>query len=279
MLCDYNILDIYVMGVRKKMVGLLERIGNYATGLLKDTGKAALLLVMVLSSLKKSRPPWRVLIRQSFFIGVESVPVVLTTGAFVGMVLAYEAYWQLVRLGVTSWIGPLVTNSLVLQLGPVLTGVMLAGRVGSAMTAELGTMAVTEQIDALRTMGVNPVSYLVAPRVLASTILCPLLTGFAIITGVFAGYSLCIYGLGVNAHYMWVHTREFLEPIHFVQGLTKAAVFGCTMALVCCHKGMATRGGAEGVGKSTTSSNVETCIAILILNLFVTMLFVLFGAY
>ena len=178
------------------MLGFVEKTGEFIITFLQDIGKIIILLFEVLNSLKRSRPPFREIIKQGYFIGVESTPVILTTGAFVGMVLAYEAYGQLSRLGVTSWIGPLVTNSLVLQLGPVLSGVMLAGRVGSAMTAELGTMAVTEQIDALRTMGVNPISYLVAPRVLMATILTPVLTAFAIVIGVFAGYSLCIYGFG-----------------------------------------------------------------------------------
>lgn len=258
------------------MLVFIATTGAYFTGLLRDVGQVALMLVDIIKGLRKSMPAWEVLVKQSYFIGVQSLPVILTTGAFVGMVLAYEAYGQLSRLGVTSWIGPLVTNSLVLQLGPVLSGVMLAGRVGSAMTAELGTMAVTEQIDALKTMGINPVSYLATPRVLAATLLSPLLTGFAILFGVFAAYNLCIYGLGVNAHYMWMHTQEFLDPIDFFQGLSKASVFGGTMALICCHKGMTTRGGAEGVGKSTTASNVETCIAILVLNLFLTMVLSLF---
>ncbi len=258
------------------MLGFIEKTGNFIITFLCDIGNIVVLLLKVIRSLRRSRPPFRELIKQGYFIGVESTPVILTTGAFVGMVIAYESYGQLSRLGVTSWIGPLVTNSLVLQLGPVLSGVMLAGRVGSAMTAELGTMAVTEQIDALKTMGVNPRSYLVAPRVIMATILTPALTAFAILIGIFAGYSLCIYGFGVNAHDMWVHTKEFLKPLDFAQGLSKAAAFGCVMSLICCHKGITTRGGAEGVGKATTSSNVQTCIAILMLNLLLTMIFSLF---
>lgn len=258
------------------MFGFVEKTGNFIVTFLRDIGHIVILLLNIIKSLRRSRPPFKELIKQGYFIGVESTPVILTTGAFVGLVLAYEAYGQLSRLGVTSWIGPLVTNSLVLQLGPVLSGVMLAGRVGSAMTAELGTMAVTEQIDALRTMGVNPTSYLIAPRVIMATLLAPVLTSFAILIGVFGGYSLCIYGFGVNAHDMWVHTKEFLIPLDFFQGLSKAAAFGCVMALICCHKGITTRGGAEGVGKSTTASNVQTCIAILMLNLLLTMIISLF---
>ena len=255
------------------MLGLCEKIGSYVTSVLIDTGAFGLLFVSIIKSLKRAFPPWREIVKQSYFIGVESLPVILTTGSFVGLVISFQSYGQLSRLGVTSWVGPLVTASLVLQLGPVLAGLMLAGRVGAAMTAELGTMAVTEQIDALRTMGINPVNYLVFPRVLAATVLCPMLTAFAILVGVVAGFGLCIYGLGINGHFMWVQSKAFLAPMDFAEGLSKAAIFGCAMAVICCQKGITTRGGAEGVGKSTTASNVQTCIAILLLNLLVTMLF------
>lgn len=255
------------------MIAICEKIGAYFTGILADTGAFALLLVAVIKSLKRALPPWREIVKQCYFVGVESLPVILTTGAFVGMVISFQSYGQLSRLGVTSWVGPLVTASLVLQLGPVLAGVMLAGRVGSAMTAELGTMAVTEQIDALRTMGINPVNYLVFPRVLAATVLCPMLTAFAILFGTIAGFGLCVYGLGINGHFMWIQSQNFLRPMDFVEGLSKAAIFGCAMSIICCQNGITTRGGAEGVGKATTASNVQTCIAILLLNLLVTMLF------
>lgn len=254
----------------------LTKIGDFCLNSVADAGKVVMLLVAVIRSLFQGLPDYRATVKACYFIGVQSLPVVLTTGAFTGMVLAYESYGQLSRLGVTSWVGPLVANSLVLQLGPVLTGVMLAGRVGAAMAAELGTMAVTEQVDALRTMGVNPVRYLVTPRVLAATFLAPILTGFSIFLGVVAGFSLCIWGLGAEPHYLWTNTQMFLRPYDFFEGLTKAGVFGGVMALICCEKGINTRGGAEGVGKSTTSANVQTCISILLLNLFLTMLLSLF---
>lgn len=255
------------------MLNIVEKLGAYVTNVLRDTGAFGLLFIAIIKSLKRKLPPYREIIKQSYFIGVESLPVILTTGAFVGMVISFQSYGQLARLGVVSWIGPLVTASLVLQLGPVLSGLMLAGRVGSAMTAELGTMAVTEQIDALRTMGINPVNYLAFPRVLAATLLCPILTAFAILFGVIAGFGLCIYGLGVNGHFMWEQSKAYLDTMDFVEGLTKASIFGCAMAVICCEKGITTRGGAEGVGKATTASNVQSCIAILLLNLLVTMLF------
>ncbi len=258
------------------MLHILATLGGFFIAVLQDTGQVALLLVDVVRWAMRRWVNWRVLVKQSYFIGVESLPVVLTTGAFTGMVLAYESYFQLTRFGATSWVGPLVSNSLVLQLGPVLAGVMLAGRVGGAMAAELGTMAVTEQIDALRTMGTDPVHYLVLPRVGAATLLAPILTTFAIVIGIAAAFALCIHGMGINGHYMWIQTQKFLQPYDFFVGLTKAAVFGGTMALICCHKGITTRGGAEGVGKATTEANVASCIAILLLNLFLTMVLYLF---
>lgn len=254
----------------------MGRMGGIVVDGLRGVGRVVFLFFDVIRWLATSWPDRRVLIYQMHFIGVQSLPVVLTTGAFTGMVLAYESYFQLVRLGVTSWVGPLVANSLVLQLGPVLAGVMLAGRVGCAMAAELGTMNVTEQIDALRTMGTDPIQYLVVPRVLAATLLTPILTGFAMLIGISAGFALVIFGLGANGHYMWEHTKAFLQPYDFFNGLTKAAVFGCTLSLICCLKGIETRGGAEGVGKATTEANVASCICILMLNLFLTMVLFLF---
>lgn len=253
------------------MFTIIGALGGFFLGVLLLVGEVAHLFLATLRWTFRALPEWRVLVKQGFFIGVQSLPVVLTTGAFTGMVLAYESFFKLNQLGVTSWVGPLLASSLVLQLGPVLAGVMMAGRVGGAMAAELGTMAVTEQVDALRTMGTDPVRYLVVPRVLAATFLTPLLTGFAIALGIFAGFSLCVHGLGANFHYMWIHTKSFLTPFDFFTGLTKAAAFGATMSLICCHKGITTRGGAEGVGKATTEANVASCIAILLLNLFLTM--------
>jgi len=211
-------------------------------------------------------------LRQCWFVGIESLPVVLTTGAFTGMVLAYSSYFQLERLSVTSWTGPLLAKSLVTQLGPVLAGLMLAGRVGCAMTAELGTMAVTEQVDALRTMGVDPVRHLVLPRTLACLFGAPLLTGFAMVVGIAAGFALAIYGLGAEPHFMIEQTKAWMVPWDYAMGLGKAAFFGLAIALICCLRGLQARGGAEGVGAATTGANVAACITILVSNLFLTML-------
>lgn len=258
------------------MIAVLERFGTVVTDGLCMVGQVALLLVDSIRWLLRKSVNWPVLVRQAYFIGVESIPVVITTGAFSGMVLAYQSYFQFLKLGVTSWVGPLVAVALVSQLGPVLAGLMLAGRVGGSMAAELGTMAVTEQIDALETMGVNPTHYLVVPRVLACTLLTPVLNIFATATGILAGFGLSIAGLGVSYHFMVQQTLSFITYYDFLIGAVKAAAFGCTLSLICCYKGINTRGGAEGVGKSTTEANVYSCITILMLNLFLTMVMILF---
>jgi len=260
------------------MISEMQALGNAVFAGLRGIGSVALLFADVLAwighSIRQRKLPAdvRSLVWQLYFIGVQSLPVVLTTGAFTGMVLAYNSYFELNRLGVESWVGPLVAESLVEQLGPVLAGLMLAGRVGGSMAAELGTMNVTEQVDALRTMGVDPVRYLIVPRVVACTMLTPLLSGFATAVGILSGFCLAIYGLGADAHYMWKETVKFVAPFDFFMGLTKAAVFGCGIALICCYKGIHTRGGAEGVGKATTEANVASCIFILISNLVLTMI-------
>ncbi len=265
------------------MIAEVQALGSTVVAGLRGIGNVSMLLIRVLAwiwySLRKLELPadFRSIVWQLYFVGVQSLPVVLTTGAFTGMVLAYNSYYELNRLGVNSWVGPLVAEALIQQLGPVLAGLMLAGRVGGAMAAELGTMNVTEQVDALRTMGVDPVRYLVVPRVIACTLLTPILSTFATTIGIVAGFSLAIYGLGSDSHFMWIQTQNFVVPFDYFMGVTKAAVFGCGIALICCYKGINTRGGAEGVGKSTTDANVASCIFILISNLVLTMILMRMG--
>ncbi|MBN2712730.1 MAG: ABC transporter permease [Planctomycetes bacterium] len=261
------------------MLDKIQELGGGITDGLRGVGRVFFLFTDTVKWLFRSLPIFRVLLWQLYFIGVQSIPVIITTGAFTGLVLAYESYFQFQKLGVTSWVGPLVAVSLVSQLGPVLSGLMLAGRVGGAMAAELGTMAVTEQIDALETMGTDPVYYLVLPRVLASTLLAPLLNAFATFVGIAAGFTLTIYGLGVDPHFLFKETFKFLDWYDFLVGIVKAGVFGCVMSLICCYKGINTRGGAEGVGKATTEANVASCITILMLNLFLTMVLMLLDPF
>ena len=249
------------------MLNHIIALGASVSDGLRGVGQIAILLFQCLRWLTKGMPYKRETIQQFYFIGVQSLPVILTTGAFTGAVLAYTSYNQFVTLGVDSWTGAIVAKAQVWQLGPVLVGLMLAGRVGCSITAEIGTMNVTEQVDALDTMGTDPVRYLVLPRVLASFFMTPILTVFAMLIGIMAGLFMTVFILGAEWHFQWVQIEDWMIPYDYVQGLSKGLVFGVTISLICCRNGLQTTGGAEGVGKATTSANVSSCIAILILNL------------
>ncbi len=250
----------------------LNNLGLQISDGIREIGKVVMLLMETIKWILRVSPDRKNLVKQFYFVGVQSLPVVLVTGAFTGMVLAFSTYSEFQRLGVTSWVGPLVSKGLTQQLAPTLVGLMLAGRVGCAMAAELGYMAVSEQIDALKTMGVNPVKYLVVPRVIAFTAMTPLLTAFAMLIGIIGGLGLAVYGLGAESHYIWTKTIDFMVGFDFVRGMIKGMVFGLSTALICCHKGISATGGAEGVGTATTKGNVESCISILALNLFLTII-------
>ena len=242
-------------------------LGRAVSDGIRGVGEVTILFIQCLRWLTHGLPYKRETIQQFYFIGVQSLPVILTTGAFTGAVLAYTSYNQFVTLGVESWTGAIVAKAQVWQLGPVLVGLMLAGRVGCSITAEIGTMNVTEQIDALDTMGTDPVRYLVLPRVLASFFMTPALTAFAMLVGIMAGLFMTVFILGAEWHYQWTQISDWMIPYDYIQGLSKGLVFGVTISLICCRSGLKTTGGAEGVGKATTSANVSSCIAILILNL------------
>lgn len=248
--------------MKKNLIALGALIIESIRGL----GEISLLLFQCLRWLVRGLGYRQQIITQFYSIGVQSIPVILTTGAFVGAVMSYTFYNQFLTLGVQSWTGALVAKAMVWQLAPVLAGLMLAGRVGCAMTAEIGTMKVTEQIDALDTMGTDPVRYLVVPRLLASFFMTPVLTIFAIIIGVAAGFFVTVICQGAEFHYQWVQLTDWMIPYDYVQGLSKSFVFGLAICLICCRNGLNTTGGAEGVGKATTEANVSSCIAILVLN-------------
>lgn len=250
------------------MIRLVYRLGGWSVNTLQSVGEITLLFWQCIALFPAYASRYRKeILRQLYFIGTESVPVILTTGAFAGAVFAYTMYNQLVALGVGSWAGAFMIKLLTWHFGPVLIGLILAGRVGCSITAELGTMNVTEQVDALRSMGVSPVGYLVMPRVVAALVMTPLLTIFAIWIGVLAGMFMIVYVMGGDSHYQWVQIQNIMIPYDYVQGIGKGLVFGLLIALICCRNGLATRGGAEGVGKATTTANVSSCIAILIMNL------------
>lgn len=217
-------------------------------------------------------PPQFDLVRDQLFeIGVMSLTVVAITGFSTGSVLAAQAFFQLADKGLESVAGLLVTKAMMVEMGPVLTAFMLTGRVGSAMCAELGTMRVSEQIDALKSMSVDPVRYLVAPRFIAGIFMLPLLTVFSCVTGIIGGYVVSVFYYGMSP-------AAFLDPlptnIHvfdFISGLIKAFVFGIMIVTISCYRGMTTSGGAAGVGQATTQSVVFCYCFILIGNFFLTM--------
>ncbi|MCA9255143.1 MAG: ABC transporter permease [Phycisphaerales bacterium] len=212
------------------------------------------------------RKNWRLLTPQLYEVGYKSLPVIMITGAFVGMVIAVQAVEQFRAIGMEERMGSIVNLSVVRELGPVLAGIMLAGRIGGALTAELGTMNVTEQIDALRSMGVNPIRYLVAPRVLACFILTPALTLFADFTGAMGGWFVSVVLEGIAPGPYWDYTRQAVMTYDLYSGIIKSCFFGAALGLISCYSGFYCKPGAEGVGRACTSAFVTSFIVILAID-------------
>ncbi|MDP7069860.1 MAG: ABC transporter permease [Phycisphaerales bacterium] len=210
---------------------------------------------------------WRVLAPLILDIGVLSIPVVAITGAFIGMILALESFVQFQAYGLENRLGMIINVSVVKQIGPVLAAVMVAGRVGGAMTAELGTMRVTEQLDAVRSMGADPIAVLVVPRVLACMVMTPILTVFSDLLGVGGGWLFTVVWHGVSAREYWDNTAWFLTWWEPATGLIKAVFFGLSIGLIACYKGFTCKPGAAGVGRATTESFVSSFLAIIVINL------------
>ncbi len=245
-----------------------QRIAANLAGL----GQITLLARDVLASLFKLRITWRDLLYQVYFIGVKSQLVVLVTGAFTGMVLGAQTYFQFHKVKMDTATLAVVSVSMCDELGPVLTALMVAGRVGAAIAAEIGTMRVTEQIDALRTLATHPVDYLVVPRIVAGHIALPVLTIESISIGIGSSYLVGVYLLGIDPVYSWYNMLHFTHDIDVIIGLTKGFVYGGMIALIGCYKGMTCGLGAEGVGRATTEAVVYSSISILITNFFLTLL-------
>ena len=215
-----------------------------------------------------SRLPRRETLWPNFYqVGVLSLPVVALTGTFIGMVLAVQSYFQFRQLGLETRLGAVINMTLVRELGPVLAATMLAGRVGSAMAAELGTMRVTEQIDALSAMGANPSRYLVVPRFLACLLMIPTLTIMADFMGVAGGYFYSYLVLDIDTHYYWYNSAQFVGWFDLFTGLFKSFFFGAAIAMVSCYQGFNCSPGAEGVGRASTASFVYSFVLILMLDL------------
>lgn len=220
------------------------------------------------------RPPYdlRELVRQMVRVGIDSLPVVLLTALFTGMVMALQTFSTLKRFNAEGFVGSLVALSMVRELSPVIASLLIAGRCGSAMGAELGTMRVTEQIDALEVLATDPVHYLVVPRVWATVLTLPLLIVVADGIGIAGGYLISVVYFGANPVTYVENTFRYMDLDDLTSGLIKAAVFGLIVAVVGCQKGYFTRGGAEGVGRATTRAVVAASIAILITDFFLTKL-------
>jgi phospholipid/cholesterol/gamma-HCH transport system permease protein len=213
----------------------------------------------------------RELLRSCVEVGAASVGVIVVTGLFIGMVLAVQAYYQFHQIGLDTSLGAIIHMSVVRELGPVLAAVMLAGRVGTAMAAQLGTMRVTEQIDALACLGVDPVKYLVGPRFLACVLMIPLLTVVADVMGVAGSSFICVKVYGIDEFHYWRHTSNFVRLWDLFVGLGKAVVFGGVLGLICCHRGFHSRAGAEGVGRAATEGFVLSFVAILVIDFVLAM--------
>ena len=225
-------------------------------------GGLVLFVTQTLGWLVRAMPRGQLL--PTFFeVGVKSVPVVAITGTFIGMVLAVQSYYQFHTLGLENRLGAIINMTLVRELGPVLAATMLAGRVGSSMAAQIATMRVTEQIDALRSMGANPIQHLVVPRFLACVVLIPTLTILADFMGVVGGYLYSVTSYGIDQHFYWHNSAAYVGSWDFLSGIVKSFFFGATIALVSCFRGFHCHAGAEGVGKAATDAFVHSFILIL----------------
>jgi phospholipid/cholesterol/gamma-HCH transport system permease protein len=238
---------------------LIEVLGDYLH----------LIYTVIIVSLRRP-PKWTLIRDQMYEIGVMSLPVVAITGFSTGMVLAAQSFFQLSDKGLASATGLMVTKAMMVELGPVLTAFMVTGRVGAAMCAELGTMRVTEQVDAMRSMAVDPMRYLVAPRFIGGTLMMPLLTVFSSVMGIMGGYIIAV-------GYYGMPSTSFLDPLpvhitnfDFFSGIAKGFVFGVIIITISCYRGLTTRGGAAGVGRATTNSVVISYSVILIINFLLT---------
>jgi len=250
--------------------GAITRLGTIVLASVDEVGRFALLAIQTPGGLVRRGFRMRDVWVQFESVAARSTTIVSITALFTGMVLALQSSATLDAFGARPYVGRLVCISMVRELGPVLAGLMVAGRVGASMAAELGTMKVTEQIDALITLATNPVKYLVVPRVVAATIVLPVLVVFADLLGIVGGYFVSVYLMGANPYVYMSKTYQYLEFKDIYTGLVKASVFGMLIALISCHHGFVAQGGAEGVGRATTRAVVASSMMVLISDYFMT---------
>ena len=248
----------------------IDSLGRSVLRYVEEMGKILLLFISVLSW--AIRPPLKLrnITKQMEFVGVKSIFVVVLTGIFTGMVMALEGYYGFRMFSAESMVGTTVALGMTRELGPVLTSLMVTARAGSAMAAELGTMRVTEQIDALYVMAANPVKHLIVPRVIAGVVMLPVLTVVSDFVGIIGGYFVGVILLNINSGIFVKNICRYVDLDDIFNGLIKAAIFGLILSLIGCYKGFNTTGGAEGVGKATTEAVVLASITILVSDYFLT---------
>ncbi len=241
-------------------------VGGRVGDAFAEIGRVTLLLVDMVRVVARRVPKARLLVEQMEAIGVQSLWLVIVVSLFTGGVAAVQAAYQFSNVVPLRYLGSVILRSVVIELGPVLTALVVGGRVGASIAAELGTMKVTEQIDALAAMGINPVRYLVVPRVVAATIMLPVVTIYADAIAVFGGYVVSVTSLGVSTHMYLTSVRDYFYLRDLISGLFKAMFFGAIIGTMGCHSGFRTEGGAEGVGRATTNAVVSSCVLVLVLD-------------
>ncbi|RJQ45981.1 MAG: ABC transporter permease [Nitrospiraceae bacterium] len=252
------------------LLKLIERFGAAVERPVEGVGRCLILLSATIKWIFRPPADIRNIFKQMLEIGVNSLPVVLITAVFTGMVLALQSYTGFKRFGAEGLVGSVVALSMTRELGPVLSALIVTGRAGASMAAELGTMRVTEQIDALETLATNPVKYLVVPRFLSGTIMLPALAVVTDIVGIIGGYFVTVMLLGASSKAYLRATWDYLNVDDIYSGLIKACFFGASFALISCYKGFYTKGGAEGVGRATTGAVVVSSMTILISDYFLS---------
>jgi len=262
-------------------IGILEQIGRETRSLLNESNALDFVGDTLLAGAQAARSPgrvnWRDVPRLMERAGADGIPIVLMINFLVGLVTGFQAALQLKQFGANIFVADLVGLSVTRELAPLMTAIIIAGRSGAAFSAELGTMRVSEEIDALRTLGLDPFHFLVFPRVLALTLVAPLLTILADVIGIAGGLLVAMFSLDLTFHAYLAETEKALDLFDVSSGILKSAVFGLNVALIACQRGLATRGGAEGVGRSTTSAVVTSLFAIVVVDAIFTVIFHAFG--
>ncbi|MFQ5709763.1 MAG: MlaE family ABC transporter permease [bacterium] len=244
----------------------IETIGRGTIHFLEHVGRFSEMMAAIFRTLVQAKEYLKQTPEQMVNIGNRSVPIVVLTATFSGMVASVQTAYQISGFVPSYAVGSVVGESMILELGPVITALVLAGRVGANIAAELGTMRVTEQIDALETLAINPISFLVIPRVIAGIIMLPVLTVLADFVGIMGGWLVAVYSMNLTTTEFFKGFRMFFVPWDFFYGMIKAGFFGLCITLISCYIGFGTHGGAEGVGKATTHAVVVSCMFILVLD-------------